>query len=220
MDRQVTPPTSVSEFRRQCMQASLTEKDVDANPFKQFGSWLQDALKAEVPQPYAMTLATATPDGLPSARIVLLRDFNDRGFIFYTNYDSQKGVELAANPRAALVFYWTELSRQVRIAGHVSMVMPEESDAYWRTRPIGSRLGAMVARQSLVISGRHVLETKLKELMAQYFDRDIPRPVYWGGYRVEPNTLEFWQDRENRLHDRLRYTRQTEGDWLIERLAP
>jgi pyridoxamine 5'-phosphate oxidase len=220
MDHQVTPTRATVEFRRQCAQASLIETDVDPNPFKQFDKWFQDALQAELPQPYAMTLATATPDGWPSARMVLLKDFDERGFTFYTNYDSQKGVELAANPRAALVFYWAELSRQVRITGHVSKVTPEESDAYWRTRPIGSRLGALVSRQSQVIGGRQVLETGLKELMAAYFDRDVPRPAYWGGYRVTPSTIEFWHSRENRLHDRLRYSRLPDGQWAIERLSP
>jgi len=220
MDRQVIPSSATLEFRRRCAQASLTETDVDSNPFKQFERWFQDALQAELPQPYAMTLATATPDGLPSARMVLLKDFDERGFTFYTNYGSQKGLELAANPCAALVFYWTELSRQVRITGQVSKVTPEESNAYWRTRPIGSRLGALVSQQSQVIGGRQVLESRLHELMAAYSNRDIPRPAYWGGYRVTPSTIEFWHSRENRLHDRLRYTRLADGQWTIERLSP
>jgi pyridoxamine 5'-phosphate oxidase len=211
---------SLIEFRRQCAQASLTESDVDPNPFTQFAQWFQDALQAALPQPYAMTLATATPDGIPSARMVLLKDFDERGFTFYTNYDSQKGSELARNPQAALAFYWAELSRQVRITGRVSQVTPEESDAYWRTRPVGSRLGAMASRQSQVISGREVLEARLKQLQNDYQHDDIPRPSNWGGYRVSPSIIEFWHSRENRLHDRLRYTQQRDNAWLIERLSP
>jgi pyridoxamine 5'-phosphate oxidase len=210
----------VTEFRRQCAQASLTESDVDPNPFMQFTRWFQDALQAELPQPYAMTLATATPAGIPSARMVLLKDFDERGFTFYTNYDSSKGNELALNPQAALVFYWAELSRQVRIIGRVSQVTSEESDAYWRTRPVGSRLGAMTSRQSQVISGREVLEARLKQLREEYQNGDIPRPSNWGGYRVSPHSIEFWHSRENRLHDRLRYARQPDNGWLIERLSP
>jgi pyridoxamine 5'-phosphate oxidase len=220
MDRPVSRNLSVTEFRRQCAQASLTESDVEPNPFAQFAQWFQDALQAELPQPYAMTLATATPDGMPSARMVLLKDFDERGFTFYTNYASQKGNELAQNPRAALVLYWAELSRQVRVTGGVSEVTPAESDAYWRSRPVGSRLGALASMQSQVISGREVLEARLKQLQGKYQSGDIPRPSNWGGYRVVPGTIEFWHSRENRLHDRLRYTRQPDNGWLLERLSP
>jgi pyridoxamine 5'-phosphate oxidase len=220
MSQPVDRTIAVSEFRRQCAQASLTESDVDANPFTQFARWFQDALQAELPQPYAMTLATAMPDGTPAARTVLLKNFDERGFTFYSNYGSQKGSELAQNPRAALVVYWAELSRQVRIGGRVSQVTPEESDAYWRTRPVGSRLGALASRQSQVISGREVLEARLKQLQADYQNGDIPRPPYWGGYRVSPWMIEFWHSRENRLHDRLRYTRRPDHGWLLERLSP
>lgn len=220
MNQPVNRSISVTEFRRQCAQASLAESDVDPNPFKQFAQWFQDALQAELPQPHAMTLATAMPDGTPSARMVLLKDFDERGFTFYTNYDSQKGNELAQNPQAALVVYWAELSRQVRISGRVSRVTPEESDAYWRTRPVGSRLGALASRQSQVISGREVLEARLKQLQEDYQNGDIPRPAYWGGYRVSPRTIEFWHHQENRLHDRLRYTQQPDHGWLLERLSP
>jgi pyridoxamine 5'-phosphate oxidase len=220
MSRPVVRNVAVSEFRRQCAQASLTESEVDANPFGQFARWFQDALQGELPQPYAMTLATAMLDGAPAARMVLLKGFDERGFTFYSNYDSQKGNELAQNPRAALVFYWAELSRQVRISGRVSRVTPEESDAYWRTRPVGSRLGALASRQSQVISGREVLEARLKRLRADYPNGDIPRPPYWGGYRLSPWMIEFWHSRENRLHDRLRYMRQPDHGWQLERLSP
>ncbi|MGH8071574.1 MAG: pyridoxamine 5'-phosphate oxidase [Candidatus Entotheonellia bacterium] len=220
MEQQSNPSVSVIEFRRRCAQASLTESDVDPNPFTQFTQWFQDALQAELPQPNAMSLATATPDGIPSARMVLLKDFDEQGFTFYTNYDSQKGRELARNPQAALVFYWAELSRQVRIIGRVSQVTPDESDVYWRTRPVDSRLGALASQQSQVIRGREVLEAKLKQLQEGYQRDDIPRPSNWGGYRVSPRIMEFWHSRENRLHDRLRYTRQPDNAWLIERLSP
>ncbi len=220
MNQPVNRRIAVSEFRHQCAQASLTESDVDPNPFTQFARWFQDALQAELPQPYAMTLATAMPDGTPSARMVLLKDFDEQGLTFYSNYDSQKGNELAQNPQAAVVFYWAELSRQIRISGRVGQVTPEESDAYWRTRPVGSRLGALASRQSQVISGREVLEARLKQLQADYQNGDIPRPAYWGGYRLAPWTIEFWHHREDRLHDRLRYTRQPNHGWLLERLSP
>jgi pyridoxamine 5'-phosphate oxidase len=220
MDERATPAPSVLEFRRRCVLAPLSEHEVAADPIAQFARWFQDALRAELPQPYAMTLATATPDGVPSARMVLLKDFDARGFTFYTNYESQKGVELAANPRAALVFYWAELARQVRISGEVHRLTPAESDAYWRTRPVGSRLGALASRQSQVIDGRAVLEARLQALMAEYATADIPRPPFWGGYRVVPQRVEFWHSRPNRLHDRLRYTRQADGRWQLERLSP
>jgi len=220
MDQHSPLETAIADFRRQCTLASLTEDDIDPNPFQQFERWFQDALKAELPQPYAMTLATSTKDGMPSARMVLLKDFDEAGFGFYTNYESQKGRELAENPRAALVFYWAELSRQVRITGEVSRLSAEQSDAYWRTRPVGSRLGALVSRQSQVIHGRHPLEVQLEQLMAEYQDRNIPRPPYWGGYRLSPMTIEFWHSRPNRLHDRLCYTRLPTNGWRIERLSP
>jgi pyridoxamine 5'-phosphate oxidase len=220
MNHQSNRGMSVTEFRRQCAQASLTESDVDPNPFTQFMRWFQDVLRAELPQPYAMTLATATPAGIPSARMVLLKDFDEQGFTFYTNYDSPKGNELALNPQAALVFYWAELFRQVRIIGRVSQVTPQESDAYWRTRPVGSRLGALTSRQSQVISGREGLEARLERLREEFQNGDIPRPSAWGGYRVSASTIEFWHGRENRLHDRLRYTRRSDNGWSIERLSP
>jgi pyridoxamine 5'-phosphate oxidase len=198
----------------------LTEESVDADPIRQFRAWYEHAIAAGVVQPEAMTLATATPDGRPSARVVLLRGFDERGFVFFTNYDSRKGRELAANPWAALVFYWPKVDRQVRIEGEVAKTTPEQSDAYFRGRPRASRLGAWASEQSRVIAGRAELERRLAEVAAQHPKEDVPRPPHWGGYRVVPAVIEFWQDRANRLHDRLRYTRQADGGWRLQRLSP
>lgn len=198
----------------------LSEDEVDPNPFKQFERWFKQAEAAVAILPNAMTLATATKDGTPSARVVLLKDFDERGFVFYTNYDSQKGHELRENPIAVLCFYWRELARQVRITGSVTRTSREESEAYFHTRPIDSQLGACASDQSEVIPSREVLEQRMEELVKEYEGKPIPLPRYWGGYRVAPFTFEFWQNRASRLHDRLRYRLLTEGDWIIERLAP
>jgi pyridoxamine 5'-phosphate oxidase len=198
----------------------LREADLDPDPFEQFRAWLEQALAARLPQPVAMTLATATADGKPSARLVLLRGFDARGFVFFTNYDSRKAQELESNPWAALVFYWPELDRQIRIEGRAERVSPEESDAYFRSRPRGSCLGAWASPQSRVIPNWEVLERRMDELAARYRDREIPRPPHWGGYRVLPVAIEFWQGRPNRLHDRLRYQLTEQGGWLLERLGP
>jgi pyridoxamine 5'-phosphate oxidase len=200
--------------------SGLVENDLDPNPFVQFGKWYQQAAAANLAEPNAMTLATATKDGLPSARMILLKGFDENGFVFYTNYESQKGRELAENPNAALVFYWAELERQIRIAGAVSKVSRAESESYFNSRPAGSRLGAWASRQSRVIPSRETLEEQLKELEAEYQDREAPTPPFWGGYRLSPQAFEFWQGRPDRLHDRLRYTRQADGRWVIERLSP
>jgi pyridoxamine 5'-phosphate oxidase len=198
----------------------LSETDVASDPFRQFEVWYSDALAANLMQPNAMTLATASKDGKPSARIVLLKGFDKRGFVFYTNYESRKGQELAQNPWAALVFLWAELQRQVRIEGWVEKCSAEDSDLYFQSRPLGSRLGACVSQQSQVISSREILESCLQELMVENADRSIARPPYWGGYRLSPTSVEFWQGRPSRLHDRLRYRLLDNGSWLIERLSP
>jgi pyridoxamine 5'-phosphate oxidase len=211
---------SLSDLRREYALAGLKESDLDSNPFRQFDKWFQQALAAGLPEPNAMTLATATLDGKPSARVVLLKGFDEQGFVFFTNYESQKGRELAANPQAALVSYWTELERQVRISGQVSRVSAEESKAYFRSRPLGSQLGAWASQQSEVVGGRKILEDRLERLTQEYQTKPVPLPPYWGGYRVAPETIEFWQGRPNRLHDRLRYTLQSGCQWLIERLSP
>jgi pyridoxamine 5'-phosphate oxidase len=211
---------TVAALRRDYALMSLGEGDVDADPIVQFTHWFEQALAGEIAEPNAMTVATATRDGVPSARMVLLKGFDARGFVFYTNYESKKGRELAENPIAALVFHWVELHRQVRVVGAVERVSAEESDAYFQSRPRGSRLGAWVSHQSTVLTGRDELETRLAALTAQYGEGIIPLPPYWGGYRVIPSSVEFWQGRPSRLHDRLRYRRQPDGSWRIDRLSP
>jgi pyridoxamine 5'-phosphate oxidase len=198
----------------------LRRSDMAPDPIAQFRQWYDSAVAADLPLPNAMTLATVAADGTPAARMVLLKDFDERGFVFYTNYESQKGQELEANPRASLVFYWVTLDRQIRINGAVSKVSREESEEYFRTRPLDSRLSAWASKQSRVIPSREVLETVMRELEEKYKDVDVPIPPYWGGYRLAPDMLEFWQNRPGRLHDRFRYRLQPGGGWLIERLSP
>jgi len=198
----------------------LTRKNVDPNPFKMFEQWFQAASEAEPVLPEAVSLATATREGRLSSRMVLLKDFDETGFVFYTNYDSRKGLELAENPNAALVFYWRQLERQICITGTVSKVSREESEAYFRTRLRGSQIGALTSRQSQVVASREVLEKRFQQLMAEYEGREIPLPSYWGGYRLSPDTIEFWQGRSDRLHDRFLYKRQPGGPWQLERLSP
>jgi pyridoxamine 5'-phosphate oxidase len=210
---------SLSDLRKDYVSSGLSEASLDPNPFQQFSRWFQQALDAALPEPNAMTLATATREGKASARIVLLKSFDEQGFVFYTNYESQKGKELAENPYAALVFHWIELERQVCAAGRVSRVSREESESYFHSRPVGSQLGAWASRQSQVISGREILEDRLKKLEKDYRDKLIPLPSDWGGFRLAPEMIEFWQGRPNRLHDRLRY-RLLDRRWVIERLAP
>jgi pyridoxamine 5'-phosphate oxidase len=206
-------------MRREYAREGLAEADVDADPVVQFGRWFGQAESAGLLEPTAMALATATPDGRPSARMVLLRGFDERGFCFYTNYESRKGGELAANPRAALVFWWGELERQVRIEGLVERTSRSESEAYFHSRPPGSQLSAAASPQSQVIDGRAVLEERVARLATGHRDGEVALPGFWGGYRLVHEVMEFWQGRPNRLHDRLRYRRA--GDrWRIERLAP
>lgn len=209
-----------SALRRNYTRESLSEADVNADPFKQFDHWFREALNSQLPEPNAMTLASATPDGRPSARTVLLKGFDHQGFVFYTNYESKKGQEIDTNPQVALLFTWLELERQIRIEGAAERVSPEESETYFQSRPKGSQVGAWASPQSRVISGREWLEEKMEELNDTFkHDENLPLPPFWGGYRVRPDCIEFWQGRENRLHDRIRYTR-TETGWKIERLAP
>jgi pyridoxamine 5'-phosphate oxidase len=208
------------ELRKEYSQAGLSEADVDPDPIRQFRRWFDEAVAAGVPEPNAMTLATATPDGAPSARIVLLKDLSEAGFAFYTNYNGRKAREIAANPRAALVFYWLSMERQVRVEGSVEKTSPAESDAYFRTRPLGARIGARVSPQSEVLPDRAALERRIEEVTAEFADGDVPRPAWWGGYRLRPEAIEFWQGRPSRLHDRLLYRRQPTGAWQMVRLAP
>jgi pyridoxamine 5'-phosphate oxidase len=211
--------TTLAELRKNYSLGSLDEADVDHNPIRQFKTWFAQALDAQLPEPNTMTLATVDGRGRPSARIVLIKGVDERGFTFFTNYDSRKGRELAENPHAALLFYWIELERQVRIEGVVAKTGADESDAYFASRPASSRIGAWASEQSQVIESRAVLEAREREF-SERFGAEPPRPPNWGGYRLVPDAIEFWQGRPSRLHDRLRYTRTANGDWQIARLSP
>ena len=208
-----------SSLRREYTRAGLHETDMDPDPIVQFQRWFGNVINANLHEPNAMILATATSEGLPSARTVLLKGYDERGFVFYTNYEGRKARELDANPACALLFYWGELERQVRIEGRAGRLPGEESDAYFATRPRGSRLGAWASEQSRTVEDRSILEERVHALEAEYEEREISRPPFWGGYRVEPEVIEFWQGRENRLHDRIVYRRADRG-WKRERLQP
>lgn len=211
---------SIADLRVDYKRHSLSEQDVDLHPMQQFDRWWQEAMKSDIYEVNAMTLATASADGLPAARIVLLKDYSDVGFVFYTNYNSYKGQQLEENPRACLVFFWKELERQVRITGLIEKLSAAESDAYFTSRPASSRIGAWASPQSQPIDSRKILEDKETELKQAFEGKEIPRPLHWGGYRVKPVTIEFWQGRPSRLHDRIQYTLEDNGQWKIERLAP
>ena len=211
----------IADLRQNYTLAGLAEADIDSDPIEQFGIWFKQALNANLVEPNAMTLATATPDGKPTARIVLLKGVSDRGFVFYTNYESQKGRQLIANPYAALVFLWDKLERQVRIEGRVEKLSLKESAEYFHSRPKASQIGAWTSDQSRVIPNREALEQKQAKLQKQYSGEvEIPLPPHWGGFRVIPNRIEFWQGRPSRLHDRLLYDLQSDGSWSIKRLSP
>jgi len=210
---------SISSIRKDYQLQSLSESDVKQDPIGQFGKWWDEAIASSIDEVNAMTLSTVTAEGKPSARIVLLKGFDERGFVFFTNYESNKGAQLTANPFASLVFFWKELERQVRIEGICEKVSEQESDDYFHSRPIGSQLGACASPQSRVIESRRVIENNLEKLQDQYRDTEIPRPAHWGGYRVVPQAIEFWQGRSSRLHDRIKYTKENQS-WKIVRLAP
>lgn len=209
----------IADIRKDYELETLNETDVAQDAIAQFTFWWNEALNSSIVEVNAMTLATASGNGTPSARIVLLKGYDKRGFVFFSNYNSHKGKELEENPHAALVFFWKELERQIRIEGTVEKVSEEESDTYFFSRPVSSRIGAWASPQSKIIGNRNILDENVKSFSAE-FGENIPRPAYWGGYRVVPAVIEFWQGRSSRLHDRIQYTRQPDGNWKIERLAP
>jgi pyridoxamine 5'-phosphate oxidase len=211
---------TLTEFRKEYTLAGLRRRDLAENPILQFEEWMQQAVKAQVPEPTAMSVATVDKLNQPSLRTVLLKAVDERGFVFCTNYESRKGHDLAENSNAALLFFWKELERQISIRGATRKVSAEESDAYFKVRPVGSQLGAWVSQQSSVVENRETLEKKFQEMEKEFSGRQIPLPTNWGGYVVIPQTIEFWQGRVNRLHDRFRYTKQADGVWKIDRLSP
>lgn len=211
---------NIADIRKEYAALSLLESDVAADPISQFTTWWQQTLNSQVQEPNAMTLATASADGVPAARVVLLKDYSEAGFVFYTNYQSFKAMHLHENPKACLVFFWAELERQVRITGLVKKVEQSESDAYFASRPAGSRIGAWASPQSRVVESREWLDAQFTARREEFEGKEIARPPHWGGYLVQPVVVEFWQGRPSRLHDRIQYTLQESGAWKIERLAP
>lgn len=212
--------TTLADLRREYASRALTEDAADADPIRQFSTWFDEALQSQLTDVNAMTLATASPGGVPAARIVLLKGADESGFVFYSNYDSAKGRDLAANPRACLLFFWAELERQVRITGAVTRTTTAESDQYFHSRPFESQIGASISKQSRAVHNRAELESRYAEAAEKYRGSIVPLPANWGGYRVTPETIEFWQGRKSRLHDRLLYTRQGDGSWARSRLEP
>ena len=211
--------SNIAAIRKDYMLRSLSENDVHKNPISQFAIWWDEAISSNIEEVNAMTLATVNEEGYPSARIVLLKDYNEKGFVFFTNYESRKGKSLLINPNASIVFFWKELERQVRIQGVVEKISEEESTAYFTSRPVESKIGAWASPQSEVIESRDFLETRFKNFEEKYSKIEIPKPPHWGGYIVKPSRIEFWQGRPGRLHDRIEYNKNNEG-WTIERLAP
>jgi len=210
----------IADIRKDYQMQSLLETDVAAEPFEQFNRWWDEAIKSELDEVNAMTLATASASGMPSARIVLLKSFSADGFVFFTNYNSHKGKELEENPYACLVFFWKELERQIRITGTIEKVSGTESDEYFNSRPIGSRIGAWASPQSSIIPSRETIEKNIVKYEGAFAGAEIPRPPHWGGYIVKPTVVEFWQGRPKRLHDRIQYSKTEDGNWGFERLAP
>lgn len=213
-------PQSIADLRKEYAAKVLLEKDAAAHPMEQFGQWWQEATLAAIEEANAMTLATASVDGMPSARIVLLKGYDEKGFTFFTNYKSYKAMQLEENPKACLVFFWKELERQIRITGLVQKLSAEESNQYYQSRPEGSRIGAWTSPQSQVIKDREWLDRTFEKNLAEMKGKDVPKPEFWGGYLVKPVIMEFWQGRPSRLHDRLQYSLQQNGEWKMERLAP
>jgi len=212
--------TTLADLRREYASRALTEEAADTDPLRQFAAWFDEALKSQLIDVNAMTLATASPGGEPAARIVLLKGVDESGFVFYSNYESAKGRDLSANPRACLLFFWAEIERQVRITGAVTRTTSEESESYFHSRPFESQIGAVISDQSRTVSDRSRLEKRYAETAEKYQGSIVPRPDHWGGYRVKPETIEFWQGRTSRLHDRLLYSRQADGSWSRSRLEP
>jgi len=211
---------NIADIRKDYQLQTLSEADIATDPIVQFGRWWDDAVKSEIVEVNAMTLATADKNGMPSARIVLLKEYDEKGFVFFTNYNSRKGEELLQNPNACLVFFWKELERQVRIVGSTQKISMEESIAYFNKRPDGSKIGAWASPQSLAVAGKVWLKETFDYYRERFKHGEIPKPPHWGGYRVKPIKIEFWQGRPSRMHDRMQYTLQTDGSWTIERLAP